>query len=177
MEKTSFFEETFYRNVQDNPLTRRQTMKIAISAQGTDMASEVDPRFGRARYFVIFDTDRDRITQVIDNQAAQDAAHGAGIGAATKVAEAGAETVITGRVGPKAFAVLHAAGIKIVSNIAGRVKDAVENFINGKAHPADGPGCDAHSGQGMGMGGRRGGGAFRGGGAGGGRGGCGCRRN
>ncbi len=145
-------------------------MKIAISAQGTEMESEVDPRFGRAHYFIIFDTDLDRVTQVIDNQAALDAAHGAGIGAATKVAEAGAETIITGRVGPKAFAVLQAAGIRIVSNVVGKVKDAVESFVSGKATPADGPGCNAHAGQGMGMGGRRGIG-------GGGRGGCGCRRN
>ena len=32
-------------------------MKIAVSASGSDLEAQVDPRFGRAPYFLIVDTD------------------------------------------------------------------------------------------------------------------------
>jgi len=76
-------------------------MKIAISSTGTTMESNVDPRFGRASYFVIVDPENSQIVDVIDNRASQEAAHGAGINAATMVAQSGAEVILTGRVGPK----------------------------------------------------------------------------
>ena len=44
-----------------------------------------------------------------DNGASQVAAHGAGIQAADRVSRAGAQAVLTGLVGPKAFADLFAA--------------------------------------------------------------------
>ncbi len=164
-------------------------MKVAISAQGKDGSSAVDPRFGRAPWFVIMDSDSGEIVEVIDNQAAQDAAHGAGINAATRVAEAGVHAVLTGRVGPKAFTVLDAAGIKVVSDVQGSVQQALEAFRKGDASFDYGPTSDGHSsgpgavsygnsaGAGAGAGGGRGkcGGKGRGGGGGRGRGGCGCR--
>jgi predicted Fe-Mo cluster-binding NifX family protein len=44
------------------------------------------------------------------------------------ISEAGAEVVITGKCGPKAEQALTAAGIRIVSDVSGTVRDAVENF-------------------------------------------------
>ncbi len=32
-------------------------MKVALAAQGPDLKSPVDPYFGRARYFVVVDTE------------------------------------------------------------------------------------------------------------------------
>ena len=32
-------------------------MKIAISSSGKDLSSQLDPRFGRCRYFLIIETD------------------------------------------------------------------------------------------------------------------------
>ena len=32
-------------------------MKIAISSSGQDLAAQLDPRFGRCRYFLIIETD------------------------------------------------------------------------------------------------------------------------
>ncbi|MBW2001843.1 MAG: NifB/NifX family molybdenum-iron cluster-binding protein, partial [Deltaproteobacteria bacterium] len=32
-------------------------MKIAVSSTGTDLNSEIDPRFGRCAYFIIVNTD------------------------------------------------------------------------------------------------------------------------
>ncbi len=163
-------------------------MKIAISAQGREMNSPVDPRFGRAAWLIIIDSDTRQIVDVIDNTAARDAAHGAGINAATVVAESGAEVVLTGRVGPKAFAVLDAAGIKVISDANGTVEETLNAFLSGGLTPDSAPTSDGHSsgpgaasfsqpaGGGGGRG-RCGGGAGRGGGGGGrGQGRCGCRK-
>ena len=162
-------------------------MKVAVSAVGKDLDSQIDPRFGRAKYFVVVDSDSGEIVDVLDNAAAQDAAHGAGINAATMVAQAGAGMVLTGRIGPKAFMVLQAAGVGVASDVAGTVRDAVERFRSGAIRPDSAPNADAHQGMpgfggsgggGMGMGGMGGMGMGRhcgtkGGGRG--RGGCGCR--
>lgn len=121
-------------------------MKIAISARGQGLDAQVDPRFGRAEYFLIIDTDSGKVLKVIDNMASQDAAHGAGINAATVVAEAGVNAVLTGHVGPKAFAVLNAAGIKIVTDVSGTVREAVERFKQGGLKEVSGPDTDAHQG-------------------------------
>ncbi len=119
-------------------------MKIAVSAEGTDLNARIDPRFGRAAYFIIIDTDTGKIVDVIDNRSAFDAAHGAGINAATVVAQAGAEAVLTGRVGPKAYAVLDAAGIKVISEQGGTVAQALDAFTSGGLIPSDGPDGDGH---------------------------------
>ena len=134
-------------------------MKIAVSATGKDINSAVDPRFGRAAYFVIVEGDSGEVVQVIDNLAAQEAAHGAGINAASAVAGAGVTVVLTGMMGPKAFSVLQAAGIKIISNVSGTVQEAVNQFMSGMLSTDSGPTSTAHPGfgqGGLGMGGGRG---------------------
>jgi predicted Fe-Mo cluster-binding NifX family protein len=144
-------------------------MKLAISATGKDLTASLDPRFGRSSYFVIVDSESGNIVDVIDNLAAQDAAQGAGINAATLVAKSGAKAVLTGQVGPKAFEVLRASGIRIISNMNGKVGEVIEQFRKGAISSTDeGPGPSVG---GFGMGGGRGRGI-----AGGGRGmGGGCR--
>ena len=76
-------------------------MKIAISSQGNFPDSNVDPRFGRAKYFIIYDTETDSF-DVIDNVQNIQAAQGAGIQAAQNVANQNVELVISGNLGPKA---------------------------------------------------------------------------
>ncbi len=134
-------------------------MKIAVSSIGTEIDSAVDPRFGRAAYLVIVDSDTMTVATVIDNQAARDAAHGAGINAATMMAEAKAEAVLSGRVGPKAEVVLQSAGITIYNNATGTVRQAVEKVVAGgksattpePSSPATAPGRGM-GGQGQGQG-------------------------
>ena len=139
-------------------------MKIAISATGKDLDSAIDPRFGRASYFVIVDAESGNIVNVIDNLAAQDSAQGAGINAATLVAESGAQAVLTGQVGPKAFEVLQASGIRVISNVSGKVGEASEQYKKGAIPSSDeGPSAVANSGKILGP-------SFGGGGMGGGRG-------
>ena len=103
-------------------------MKIAISATGKDLSSAVDPRFGRASYLLIVDPDTNTIVEAIDNQAASEASQGAGIKAASLIAEAGAKAILTGFVGPKAAVVCEKAGIAMLNGIEGTVAEAIEHF-------------------------------------------------
>ena len=107
-------------------------MKIAISATGKDLSSAVDPRFGRASYLLIVDPDTKTIVEAINNQAAGEAPQGAGIKAATLIADAGAEAVLTGVVGPKAATVCEKAGITMLNGIEGTVAEAIEQFRAGQ---------------------------------------------
>ncbi len=109
-------------------------MKIAVSSTGKEIDSKVDPRFGRADYLVIVETASGAIVQVIDNLEARNAAQGAGINAASRIAEAGAQAILTGRVGPKAADVCEKAGIEMVNDVSGTVDDAVQQYI--KTHPS-----------------------------------------
>lgn len=110
-------------------------MKIVVTAQGAEMESPVDPRFGRAKYFVLVDTDTGQ-HQAHDNAQNLNAAQGAGIQAAQSVAQLGAEMVLTGHVGPKAFATLTTANIAIHTGATGTVKEAIEQFQAGRLEPA-----------------------------------------
>lgn len=107
-------------------------MKVAVSTEsGSGLSSRIDPRFGRAPYFVIVDAESGDV-QVIDNQAAVESAHGAGIAAARRVADAGAQAVITGNVGPKAFDALRAAGVDVYLTHVGTVDRVVERLASGR---------------------------------------------
>ena len=105
-------------------------MIIAVSAEGTDLAAKVDPRFGRAKYFWVVDTEKGLLT-AHDNTVNRNAAQGAGIQAGQSVAQLGVQAVLTGNVGPKAFDVLNAAGIKVFLVQAGTVEKAVEELKAG----------------------------------------------
>jgi predicted Fe-Mo cluster-binding NifX family protein len=114
-------------------------MKIVVSAKGGTADSEVDPRFGRAASFLVYDTD-ERSWQPVDNVQALSAAHGAGIQSAETVCRLGASAVISGHVGPKAFAVLAAGGVKAYHTDPRTARAAVEAFLRGELlelHEAD----------------------------------------
>ena len=57
-------------------------MKIAITAKGNRLDSEVDPRFGRAPYILIVDTET-LAFEAVDNSDNVNAFKGAGIQAAS----------------------------------------------------------------------------------------------
>ena len=143
-------------------------MRIAISSSGPDLDAEVDPRFGRCRYFVIVDSETKEF-EVLDNQAAMTSG-GAGIQAAQMVANSGVDAVITGHLGPNAADTLVAAGLKTYLGVSGTVWEALEQYKAGHLKKASGPTVESHFGTG-GMGGGTGAGRGKGRGRGGGRGG------
>lgn len=106
-------------------------MRLVITSQGATLDSPVDPRFGRARYFLFLDTESgDEAAH--DNAQNLSAPQGAGIQAAQTVARLGAQAVLTGHVGPKAFSTLKAAGVSVVTGAGGTVREAVQQYQAGK---------------------------------------------
>jgi predicted Fe-Mo cluster-binding NifX family protein len=145
-------------------------MKIAISATGPTLDAEVDPRFGRCQHFIIADTETDEF-EAVDNSSAT-AAGGAGISAAQMVVKKGVEAVLTGNCGPNAHQVFSSAGVKVITGISGKVKDAIAEYKLGtysaaqQANVPDHYGMGGGGGAGRGMGGGMGKGMGRGGGRG-----------
>lgn len=105
-------------------------MKIAFSTSGESLEAPLDSRFGRAPYFLIYDLDSGQ-ARVVDNGASRASSQGAGIQAADSVVRAGAGAVVTAHCGPKAFQVLHAAGIKVFSCHAATVGEALDMYRSG----------------------------------------------
>ena len=118
-------------------------MKIAITTAGAGLDAAVDPRFGRAARFLLVDTETGA-WEAADNAESVDSAQGAGILAAETVSRLGAEVVLTGHCGPKAFRALTAAGIRVVVGVTGTVADAVEAFRAGRLKAADAADVEGH---------------------------------
>lgn len=111
-------------------------MKICVTSQGPELSSAVDPRFGRAPYFIIYDEETESF-EAIDNQQNVNAAGGAGVQSATTVAQTGCEWVISGHMGPRAMSVLQAANVKVAVGATGTVEEALSTFREGGLQQAD----------------------------------------
>ncbi len=118
-------------------------MRVAVTAQGPDMMSEIDPRFGRARHFVTVDTETGE-SAAMDNAKNMNAVQGAGIQAAQNVIELGVGAVLTGHVGPKAFSTLQAGGVEVYLGAAGSVGSTVHQFKTGRLERAGQPDVQGH---------------------------------
>ena len=125
-------------------------MKIAITSNGPALDAGIDPRFGRCQYFIIVDPETMQF-EALDNSGAM-AGGGAGISTAQMIAGKGVEVVLTGNCGPNAYEVLSAAGIKVVTGVAGKVQDAIQGYKSGKFQASSQPNVPGH----FGMGRRRG---------------------
>ena len=121
-------------------------MKVAISSSGRTLQSNVDSRFGRCPYFLIYDTDSGDI-KAIENQSRQ-AMGGAGIQAAQMVSDKKVEAVITGNIGPNAFKVLSSASINVFSGVTGTVEEAIEKIKSGQLKTTSAPDAPSHFGTG-----------------------------
>jgi len=104
-------------------------MKIAISADGNHLESTIHERFGRCPYFLIIETE-DLTVEVIENTNSQ-LSGGAGIQAASMVAAKGVAAVITGNCGPKAMQVFNEAGVQLILNQHGVIREVVDKFKDG----------------------------------------------
>ncbi len=145
-------------------------MKIAISAVEPDLDSDVDPRFGRSQYFILVEPHTMKFETFRNPNL--ESPTGAGIGAAQLICDKGAGTVITGNIGPKAHQALSAAGVRILTGVSGKVRQAIQRFKAGELASETGLSADSAmgAGGGMGPGMRAGGGRGRGMGSGMGRG-------
>jgi len=118
-------------------------MKIAISVNSSDMEDKMDMRFGRAKKFMIYDTEA-KTNEVIDNTQNLNAAQGAGIQSAQNVVNTGVEAIITGHTGPKAYKLLSESGVKIYHSEEKCVKDIIVDFTSGILKEADSADVEGH---------------------------------
>lgn len=105
-------------------------VRLAISANDGSLDSEVDPRFGRARFFIITDGNGS-LVEVIDNRGSDDLPHGAGTAAVEAVVRRGVKTVLTGQVGPRAEEGLRAAGIDVRLGCSGQCREVLTAYLFG----------------------------------------------
>ncbi len=106
-------------------------MKIILTATSPNFDSEIEPRFGRAAYFVFVDVDT--LEWQAHPNPGTSASGGAGTQAAQFLANKGAQAVISGDFGPNAYNALKAAGIDMYLLGASRtVREAVEHFKAGQ---------------------------------------------
>ncbi|MBW2610282.1 MAG: NifB/NifX family molybdenum-iron cluster-binding protein [Deltaproteobacteria bacterium] len=118
-------------------------MKIAVTSKGTELDSEIDPRFGRAAYILIVNSDTLDF-EVLDNKENINALKGAGIQAATMISDKGAEVLLTGFCGPNAFRTLNAVKIDVVADVNGTIKDAIQDFLGGKYKSSKSANVEGH---------------------------------
>ena len=119
-------------------------MKICITAEGDNLDVQIDQRFGRCQYFIFVDTDTLEFEAVANPNLS--GMGGVGIQSGQFVAERKAEVVLTGHVGPKAAETLQAAGINVVVDVSGNVKEVVEKYKDGELKASDGPNVEEKSG-------------------------------
>ncbi len=118
-------------------------MKIAVTSEGDSLDSRLDKRFGRARGFIIHDTETGETTY-IENTQNLNAMQGAGIQSSKAIIDAGARVLITGNVGPKAFATLNSAGVAIFIGAEGTVKEGLDAYSEGKLQKAENANVEGH---------------------------------
>ena len=100
--------------------------KICITSKGKSLEAEIDPTFGRARYFLVVDPETMDF-EVVDNPNIE-AAHGAGIQTAQLILSLNVGTVLTGNCGPNAQRVLQSSGIKVITGVSGKVEDLLSKY-------------------------------------------------
>ena len=105
-------------------------LKICVSSTGNNLEAQLDPRFGRCPYLIIIDTETMQFEAILNLAAGTK--EGAGIHAAQTIANKGVKVLITGNVGPNAFRALSAAGIEIMTNASGTIREVVEKFKKGE---------------------------------------------
>ena len=105
-------------------------MKIIITASSEKIEGQFNPRFGRADYFMLYDSDSQEWSAF--QNPAINASGGAGPQAVQFIAGKKPEVVISGRYGPSAFTALEAAGIKAYIASAGTVSEVLGQFFDGQ---------------------------------------------
>jgi len=118
-------------------------MRLAITSTGKELDSNLDPRFGRAAYFIVVDPET-MAFEVVENSQNLNLPQGAGIQAGKTIVDNKVDALITGHCGPKAFKVLRSAGVKIVTGAGGTVADAIAQFNRGDLETSTEPDVDGH---------------------------------
>lgn len=103
-------------------------MKIAIPVDDKNLKSSVCPSFGRAPYFLFYNTTT-KENYYLDNSAAASQG-GAGIKAAQIIADHGIKALLTPRCGENAEVVLRKAEVLVYKTIPGTVQQNIDAFTS-----------------------------------------------
>jgi len=103
-------------------------VKLIISAQNSSLESQVDRRFGRCAWLILFDTDTNQ-WEAFQNPGASQSG-GAGVAAAQFVVDKKADVVLSGDFGPNASRAFQAAkiGMQRFTDSTTTVQEAVNQF-------------------------------------------------
>ncbi len=118
---------------------------MAVSSVGESLDSPIDPRFGRCSYFVVFEENGSH--RAVRNTG-QALGNGAGIQAAQQILDLDVDTVVTGDIGPNAFRVLAAGGVRMFVKCTGTVGSAMESYRSGGLRQTAASTSPGHHGQG-----------------------------
>jgi len=121
-------------------------MKVAICAKNDlGLNSEVDDRFGRAEYYVIFDTEKEE-TIVLENSAKNEAA-GAGGKAVSLLYKQGVDTLVVPELGPKALKAINAFELTVYQvDDSKTAQQVVNSLLAGKLTRLETASVKSHSG-------------------------------
>jgi predicted Fe-Mo cluster-binding NifX family protein len=111
---------------------------IAVSAATKSLEAKVEQLFGRSRFFILADPETME-WEALDNIANISTQEMVGAATARNLLRKNIDTVITGKCGPKAFEELKSAGVKVILDSKGTVRQALEKFLRGDVTPATGP--------------------------------------
>ena len=118
-------------------------MKIAVTAQGKELDSQIDQRFGRAKFLIVADTETGDF-EIHDNTVNLNAVQGAGIQTGQNIANLDVDAVITGNVGPNAFRTLNAANEKVFLAEKQTVDEAINALKAGRLKEVDQANVEGH---------------------------------
>ncbi|MGE4354530.1 MAG: NifB/NifX family molybdenum-iron cluster-binding protein [Oscillospiraceae bacterium] len=105
-------------------------MKIAIPVDEKTLETTVCPSFGRAPFFLFYNTET-KETYFLDNSAVASQG-GAGIRAAQVIADHGVKTVLAPRCGENAEKVLSKAEVLVYKTVPGTAQKNIEDFLADK---------------------------------------------
>ncbi len=121
-------------------------MNLLITVTKPNIDAALDPRFGRAAYFLIVDSETKQWTA--HPNPALNASGGAGVKSAQFVVNQGCQAVISGDCGPNAFDVLNAAGVSVyLFGSANSVQQVLDSLNAGKLEQLGAPTSSGHHGR------------------------------
>ncbi|KYK27802.1 hypothetical protein AYK20_02145 [Thermoplasmatales archaeon SG8-52-1] len=104
-------------------------MKIAVSATGRGLDSNIDAKFERCRFFLILDIEKNTLLSFVNKTKDRPREIGYTIG--QLIANEGIDIIITSEIGPSSFDIFKRYNIKVYK-AQGVIEDAIRSLKEGK---------------------------------------------
>lgn len=110
-------------------------MTICITSQGSALESQLDPRFGRAKYFIFYDDETSQF-EALENPHIGGIG-GVGVQVGQMMDERGVDVIITGNIGPNAFKTIEASNVTVYTGAHGTINQVLDDYKNGTLNPTN----------------------------------------